>query len=111
MNTFEISVKRFDEFASEYAARFMNVDSYHEHFDKFCTLFECKNPSILELACGSGNVTKYIRQRFPDSDIIALDLAPGMIEIAKNTVAGVDFRVMNVGNLKSIDIIIIAKKN
>ena len=34
MDTFETSVRRFDEFASEYAKRFMNIDSYRPHFEK-----------------------------------------------------------------------------
>ena len=104
MNTFEISIKRFDEFATEYAERFMNIDSYRIHFDKFCDLSENKQPKILELACGPGNVTKYIKQRFQNSEIIAIDLAPRMIDIAKKTVSGVDFRVMDVREINTLNI-------
>jgi ubiquinone/menaquinone biosynthesis C-methylase UbiE len=104
MDSFTISIKRFDEFASEYAENFMNIDSYRKHFDKFCDLIDTKNPKILELACGPGNVTKYLKQRFPDSEIIAIDLAPQMIEIAKQVVSGVDFRLMDVRDIKFIDL-------
>ena len=103
MDTFDISVKRFDEFASEYADRFMNIDSYRKHFDKFFDFIDTKNPNILELACGPANVTKYIKQRFPDSKIIAIDLAPRMIDIARQMVSGVDFRVMDVRDIKLLD--------
>lgn len=104
MDTFEISVKRFDEFASEYADRFMNIDSYRIHFDKFSDLIDNKKPNILELACGPANVTRYLKQRFPDSMIVAIDLAPRMIDIAKQAVNGVDFRVMDVRDIKSLDL-------
>jgi SAM-dependent methyltransferase len=104
MDTFEISVKRFDEFASEYADRFMNIDSYRIHFDKFSDLIDNKKPNILELACGPANVTRYLKQRFPDSKIVAIDLAPRMIDIAKQTVNGVDFMVMDVRDIKSLDL-------
>jgi ubiquinone/menaquinone biosynthesis C-methylase UbiE len=104
MDTFGISVKKFDEFASEYAERFMNIDSYHAHFDRFCDLTRNKQPKILELACGPGNVTRYLKQRFRDSEIIAIDLAPRMIDIAKRTVSGVDFRVMDVREIKTLNI-------
>ena len=103
MDKFEISVKRFDEFASEYAERFKDINSYQKHFEEFCNLIENKNPKILELACGPGNVTCFLKQRFPDSEIIAIDLAPRMIGIAKQTVCGVDFRVMDVRDIKSLD--------
>lgn len=104
MDTFEISVKRFDEFASEYADRFMNIDSYRIHFDKFSDLIDNKKPNILELACGPANVTRYLKQRFPDSMIVAIDLAPRMIDIAKQALNGVDFRVMDVRDIKSLDL-------
>ena len=104
MNTFEISIKRFDEFALEYAKNFMNIDSYRKHFDRFCDLIEKRQPKILELACGPGNVTRYLKQRFPDSEIIAIDLAPHMIELAKKVVSGVDFKLMDVRDIKLFDL-------
>lgn len=103
METFEISVKRFDEFASEYAERFMNINAYREYFDKFCELTPNKRPAILELGCGPGNVTRYLKHRFPDSEITAIDLAPRMIDFAKETVSGVDFRVMDVRHINTLN--------
>lgn len=104
MEAFENSVKRFNEFASEYADKFMNIDLYQKHLDKFCSFIGNKQPKILELACGPGNVTRYLKQRFPDSVFIAIDLAPCMIDIAKQIVSGVDFRVMDVRYIKTLDL-------
>ncbi|HLO58443.1 MAG TPA: class I SAM-dependent methyltransferase [Bacteroidales bacterium] len=104
MDNFNISIKRFDEFASEYAVRFMNIDSYREHFDKFCELIFISQPDILELACGPGNVTRYLKEKFPGAKIIALDLAPRMLELARQTVTGVDFRLMDVRDIKSLNL-------
>ena len=39
--------------------------------------------SILEIACGTGQVTRPLRERFPEAKITASDLNPGMIETAK----------------------------
>jgi ubiquinone/menaquinone biosynthesis C-methylase UbiE len=103
MDNFEISVNRFDEFASEYAHRFMNIDSYQKHFDKFCDLLHTKEPKILELGCGPANVTRFLKQKFPVSKIIAIDLAPRMIDIARQKVTDVDFRVMDVRNIKMLE--------
>lgn len=103
MGNFEISIKRFDEFASVYAERFTNIDSYRKHIDKFCELTENKHLKTLELGCGPGNVTKYLKEKLPNSEIIAIDLAPRMIEIAKQTLTGIDFRVMDVRNIKTIE--------
>jgi len=102
-NAFEVSIKRFDEFASEYAERFMNIDPYRKHFDIFCDLIENSQPKILELGCGPGNVTRFLKQKFQDSEIIAIDLAPRMIDIAKQMVSGVDFKVMDVRDIMTLN--------
>ena len=103
MNNFDISVDKFNEFANEYASRFMSVNSYKESLDLFCDLSKSNTPRILELACGPGNITNYLRQKFPKSEILGIDLAPKMIEIAKQTVADADFRVMDVRNVSTLD--------
>lgn len=102
MENFEISVQRFNEFAEEYTQRFASVDSYSGSLDRFCQLIAIGHPKILELGCGPGNVTKYLVKRFPDSRIIAVDLAPKMIEIAQKQLPEVDFRIMDVRNISSI---------
>jgi len=104
MEKFELSVKRFDEFSSEYAERFMDIDAYRSSIDRFCDLIKNQQPAILELACGPGNVTRYIKNKFPESDYIAIDLAPKMIEIAKNQITDVDFRLMDVRKISTFDI-------
>ena len=52
MEAFDISIKRFDEFAQEYADRFNAIDSYIPSIDLFCDLIKGNKPKILELACG-----------------------------------------------------------
>ncbi len=104
MDRFEFSVKRFNDFASEFAERFMNIDAYQVHFDKFCELIKTGKPNLLELGCGPGNVTKYLKQRFQDSEIVAIDLAPRMIDVARSHLSGVDFRVMDVRDIMALDL-------
>jgi len=104
MDPFEISVQRFNEFANEYTERFMNIEAYKPSVDNFCSLMKSAQPAILELACGPGNYTLYLKARFPESRIIAVDLAPGMIEIARKLVKDVDFRVGDVRNISSFDL-------
>lgn len=102
MENFDISVQRFDQFAAEYAQRFMDLNAYSGSIDHFCNLISTEKPKILELACGPGNVTRLLKLRFPESRITAIDLAPGMIEIARQQLPDVDFRVMDVRDILSI---------
>jgi len=103
MENFALSVQRFDEFAEEYACRFDNVNGYLVHLNHFCNLIKADNPRILELACGPGNVTSFLKNRFPESRILGIDLAPKMIEIARNQLPDVDFRVMDVRDISGLD--------
>ena len=103
MENFELSVQRFDEFAEEYANRFDNVSGYSDQLLHFCNQIKSDNPAILELACGPGNVTSFLKNSFPESRILAIDLAPKMIEIAQKALPDVDFRVMDVRQISEID--------
>lgn len=101
-NNFEISVQRFNEFAEEYTVRFSDVSGYLDSIESFCRAISNKHPSILELACGPGNFTQHIKNHFPQSRILAIDLAPKMIEIAQKSLPDVDFRIMDVRDISSI---------
>lgn len=105
MENFHVSVQRFDEFAEEYASRFDNVSGYLNQLSYFVSQVKISNPAILELACGPGNVTKFLKNHFPESQILAVDLAPKMIELARKDLPDVDFRVMDVR-----DILVIPEK-
>ncbi len=51
---------------------------------------------VLEIACGTGRVTKHIRKAIPTSaELIATDLNPGMLKVASEVLRGmnVEFRV------------------
>jgi trans-aconitate methyltransferase len=104
MEKFELSVQRFDQFAAEYAQRFMNLDAYLDSIDRFCDAIGNNQPKILELGCGPGNVTRLLKHRFPESEIIAIDLAPQMIEIARKQLPEVDFLVMDVRDISVIPV-------
>ena len=73
----------FDKYASQYEAQYMSVEKYHDALDLFCTNLSKQNARILELACGPGNMTKYLLSRLPDLQVLATDLSPAMLEIAQ----------------------------
>ncbi len=44
---------------------------------------EAADIKVLDLGCGTGNISSKIKERFPNSKITCLDLAENMIEMAK----------------------------
>ena len=63
MDKTKIAVAIFNKYASEYQDKFMDLALYHDTFDLFCNLLVRENPTILELACGPGNITKYLLKK------------------------------------------------
>jgi len=53
---------------------------HHLIAQKLCTLLPKKVSSILELGCGTGLLTQELRNKYPESVITAIDIAPKMIE-------------------------------
>ena len=51
------------------------------------TLPEKTAPVCIDLACGTGDFTRMLAERFPDGDVTGLDLTPAMLELAKKQTA------------------------
>lgn len=63
---------------------------------------ESANIKVLDLGCGTGNVSYNIKKRFPNSEIVCLDLAENMIELAKNKLSEYDditYKIMDFRNI------------
>lgn len=46
---------------------------------------------ILDLGCGTGGLTRMLRESFPSAEITGVDISPGMVEFARRHSPGVDF--------------------
>lgn len=95
MDKTKIAVDVFNKHATSYQTKFMDVSLYHDSFDIFCNAIINLNADVLELACGPGNITKYLLQKRPDFKILGTDLAPNMIELAKVNNPIAEFQLMD----------------
>ena len=95
MDKNKIAVDVFNKMARPYQDKFMDVSLYHDSFDLFCDAIKKENAEVLELACGPGNITKYILGKRPDLKILGTDLAPNMIELAKQNNPTTQFQLMD----------------
>lgn len=76
---------------------YVNIDNAHHLFgERLIDLVKDVNPEakVLDIGCGTGNATKYIRPFVDDSRIIGIDVAEGMIKKAKEKYPRIDWRVM-----------------
>lgn len=93
----------FNKHANLYQEKFMDVSLYHNSFDVFCDSLKKQNAQVLELACGPGNITKYLLDKRPDLKISGTDLAPNMVELAKRNNPSAIFEVMDCRAIKNLN--------
>jgi ubiquinone/menaquinone biosynthesis C-methylase UbiE len=98
LETFET----WNKVAKLYEDKFMDLDLYNDTYDKFCELLPKQNPSILEIGCGPGNITKYLLNERPDFEILGIDISQNMIELAKIHCPSATFKVMDSREIENI---------
>ncbi len=80
----------------------MDTSLYHDSFDLFCDSIAAPGASVLEVACGPGNVTRYLLDKRPDLRILATDLAPSMLELAAKNNPEAECRLMDCRDIGSL---------
>jgi len=96
------TLKTWDQLAEAYRDGFMELDLYNDTYDQLCNLLDKPETCILEIACGPGMITRYLLNKQPDLDILAIDTSPNMIQLAKNVCPQVDFKVMDAREINTI---------
>lgn len=91
----------FNKNALLYQSRFMDVSLYADCLDHFCKHLP-SGGNVLELACGPGNITRYLLDQRPDLKVLATDIAPNMLELAKVNSPGAEFQLLDCRDLSSI---------
>jgi 2-polyprenyl-3-methyl-5-hydroxy-6-metoxy-1,4-benzoquinol methylase len=102
MDKLAATIKTYNKCAVAFQNKFMEMDLYNNSYNHFCNRVEITNPRILEIACGPGNITKYLLSKRPDFNILAIDLAEKMVELAKKNNPTADFRVMDCRDILSL---------
>ncbi len=102
MDATQQTIALFDKYALSYSIKYGDVKHYAEGLDLFCKLVTKPNAKILECACGPGNVTSYLLSQRSDFMFKSIDLAPGMLEIAKQTNPSAEFLQMDIRQISQL---------
>lgn len=97
------AAEAFDKSAKIYQDKFMDVSMFADTFNFFCDNITAKNASILDIACGPGNITKYLLDRNPDYDILGIDLSPKMLDLAQTNNPTAKFQFMDCREINQIE--------
>jgi ubiquinone/menaquinone biosynthesis C-methylase UbiE len=88
-----ISAGMFHKFAHLYRDKYMDLTLYDDSYREFCESLRPGRASVLDAACGPGNVSRYLMAQRPDIDLLGIDLAPRMVELAREAVPSAQFAV------------------
>lgn len=77
-----LAIQVFDAFAEAYQDKFMDVGLYRNSLDLFCASIQKEEASVLDIACGPGNLTRYLLNRRPQFRMLGIDLSSKMLDLA-----------------------------
>jgi len=92
----------WNKIAELYQDKFMKLDLYNNSYDFFCDAITKPNAKLLEIGCGPGNITKYLLNKKADFYILGIDIAPNMVELAKNNNPTANFSVMDTREINTL---------
>jgi len=93
----------FNKYALSYQAQHMTVDKYQASLNLFCGALSRPNATLLDLACGPGNIIKYLLDRLPELQVLGTDLAPNMLTLAQKNNPTASFQLMDCRAVGKLD--------
>jgi ubiquinone/menaquinone biosynthesis C-methylase UbiE len=103
MDHYNETFATWNKVASLYEEKFMDLPIYNETYDAFCNELSREKVSVLEVGCGPGNITKYLFSKCPDLDLLGIDIAPNMVDLARKNNPKARFEVMDCRNVDQLD--------
>jgi tRNA (cmo5U34)-methyltransferase len=99
--------KHFDEEAEIYDDLILQIIPYYnEMITGLIEAIQFKRAeaiNVIDLGCGTGTISKKIKESFPNANVTCIDIAPRMIETAKQKLADYDDITFKVGNFETTD--------
>lgn len=102
MDAYQETFETWNKVAALYQDKFMHLDLYDETYDFVCDAIAKNKAAILELGCGPGNITRYLLSKRPDFNLLGLDVAPNMVELARKNNPSARFAVMDCRDISAI---------
>lgn len=101
MEPLQETINTFDKYADDYNRRYMHHAPYVETYRLLSGLLP-DDASILDAACGPGNIARFLLSESPGRKLHGIDLSPNMIALARNNNPTATFEVMDCRQIFSL---------
>jgi ubiquinone/menaquinone biosynthesis C-methylase UbiE len=102
MDKIKLAPSVFDKNALTYQEKFMDTSTYHDGFDVMLGKLPT-NATVLDVACGPGNISAYLLSKRPGLDILGIDLSPVMLELAAKNCPPAKFQLTDIREIKKLN--------
>lgn len=102
MDSHQITIATYNSIAKIYQDKFMDVDIYNYTYDIFLSFLDQPFANIFEIACGPGNIARYLLTKKPNLKISGIDPAENMVTLARANNPTADFKVMDCRNIEQL---------
>lgn len=83
MDAYSLNLNSWNKVSSLYRQRFMDPGIYREGYDTLLSLLCEKHRSLLDVACGPGNISSYLHHRHHFEKVVCTDFAENMLKELK----------------------------
>jgi len=95
-------IQSWNKVAGAYKEKFMDLQIYNETYDSLISHLGPSQNRVLELGCGPGNVTRYLKNNCENLVITATDVSSNMIDLASNSNIDADFIQLDCREISSL---------
>jgi 16S rRNA A1518/A1519 N6-dimethyltransferase RsmA/KsgA/DIM1 with predicted DNA glycosylase/AP lyase activity len=74
MDRYKETFDTWNNIASIYQDKFMDLDVYNDTYDHICNAVTKPKAKLLDIGGGPGNITKYLLSKRPDFDIFGIGI-------------------------------------
>ncbi|RZJ88072.1 MAG: class I SAM-dependent methyltransferase [Chryseobacterium sp.] len=103
MDKYEETFETWNKVAEKYQEKFMKLELYDDTYRFICKEIEKRNAQLLDVGCGPGNITKFLLHERPDFEVLGIDIAANMIDLAKINNPNANFAVMDTRQITDLD--------
>lgn len=103
MDNTKAAIEVFNRHAEDYQVRYMDQGMYADALTFFVKHLDGPSPEVLDVACGPGNITRFICDLGPDIRATGIDLAEKMLELARQNNPHALFRSLDARDIDQLE--------